>query len=133
MRKAIFTEKGARPVGIYSQGIIAGGPTVYISGQGPIDPATGQIVSGGFREQAIRVFENISILLEAAGTSWEHVVKVGVFLADLGDFQEMNEIYRRYVREPYPARTTVGAQLPGILIEVDCIAVLPETPEGSGA
>ncbi len=126
MRKAIFTQRGAPPMGVYSQAILASGPTVYISGQGPIDPATGQVVPGGFREQAIRVFENISILLEAAGTSWEHVVKVGVFLADLKDFPEMNEIYRRYVSTPYPARTTVGAQLPGILIEVDCVAVLPE-------
>lgn len=126
MRKEVFTEKGAPPAGVYSQGIVASGTTVYISGQGPLDPATGQRVEGGFREQAIRVFENLSILLEAAGTDWAHVTKVGVFLADLDDFPEMNEIYQQYVSKPYPARTTVGAQLPGIAIEVDCIAVLPE-------
>lgn len=126
MRKEVYTEKGAKPAGIYSQGIIASGPTVYISGQGPNDPATGQRVTGSFRAEAERVFENLTILLEAAGTSWAHVTKVGVFLADLNNFAEMNEIYQRYVTKPYPARTTVGAQLPGIAIEVDCIAVIPE-------
>lgn len=125
MRKEVYTEKGAKPVGIYSQGIIASGPTVYISGQGPIDPATGQLVKGSFREEAERVFENLTILLEAAGTSWANVTKVGVFLADLNNFAEMNQVYQQFVTKPYPARTTVGAQLPGIAIEVDVIAVLP--------
>ena len=126
MRKEVYTEKGAPPAGIYSQGIVADGPVAYIAGQGPLDPATGQHVEGGFREQATRVFDNLTILLEAAGTSWEHVTKVGVFLADLSDFAEMNEVYQQYVTKPYPARTTVGCQLPNILIEVDCIAVVPE-------
>ena len=126
MRREIFTEKGAKPKGIYSQAIVAQGPTVYISGQGPNDPETGQRVTGSFRAQAERVFENITILLQAAGTSWAHVTKVGVFLADLNDFAEMNEVYQQYATRPYPARTTVGAQLPGIAIEVDCIAVIPQ-------
>ena len=126
MRKEVYTEKGAPPAGIYSQGIVADGPVAYIAGQGPLDPATGQRVEGEFREQATRVFDNLTILLEAAGTSWEHVTKVGVFLADLSDFAEMNEVYQQYVTKPYPARTTVGCQLPNILIEVDCIAVVPE-------
>jgi 2-iminobutanoate/2-iminopropanoate deaminase len=124
MRKEVYTEKGAKPVGIYSQGIVASGPTVYISGQGPIDPETGQLVKGSFREEAERVFENLTILLEAAGTSWANVTKVGVFLADLNNFAEMNQVYQQFVTKPYPARTTVGAQLPGIAIEVDVIAVL---------
>jgi 2-iminobutanoate/2-iminopropanoate deaminase len=126
MRKEVFTEKGAKPVGIYSQGIIASGPTVYISGQGPIDPETGQLVKGSFREEAERVFQNLTILLEASGTSWANVTKVGVFLADLNNFAEMNQVYQQFVTKPYPARTTVGAQLPGIAIEVDVIAVLPQ-------
>ena len=126
MRKEVYTEKGAPPAGIYSQGIVADGPVAYIAGQGPLDPSTGQRVEGGFREQATRVFDNLTILLEAAGTSWEHVTKVGVFLADLSDFAEMNEVYQKYVTKPYPARTTVGCQLPNILLEVDCIAVVPE-------
>ena len=126
MRKEVYTEKGAPPAGIYSQGIVADGPVAYIAGQGPLDPATGRMVEGGFREQATRVFDNLTILLEAAGTSWEHVTKVGVFLADLNDFAEMNEVYEQYVTKPYPARTTVGCQLPNIMLEVDCIAVVPE-------
>ena len=125
MRKEVFSEKGAKPAGIYSQGIIASGPTVYISGQGPRNPATNQIATG-FREQAIQVFENLKVLLEAAGTDWAHVTKTNVYLADLKDFAEMNEVYQTFLTKPYPARTTVGVQLPNILIEVDCIAVLPE-------
>jgi 2-iminobutanoate/2-iminopropanoate deaminase len=126
MRKEVYTEKGAKPVGVYSQGIVARGTTVYISGQGPNDPETGQRVTGSFRAEAERVFQNLSILLEAAGTSWANVTKVGVFLADLNNFAEMNEVYQQYVTKPYPARTTVGAQLPGIAIEVDVIAVIPD-------
>ena len=125
MRKEVFTEKGAPPAGIYSQGIVASGPTIYIAGQGPRNPATGQIAPD-FRSQAVQVFENLKVLLEAAGTDWAHVTKTGVYLADLKDFAEMNEVYKTFVTKPYPARTTVGVQLPGILIEVDCIAVLPE-------
>ena len=125
MRKEVFSEKGAKTAGIYSQGIIASGQTVYISGQGPRNPATNQIATG-FREQAIQVFENLKVLLEAAGTDWAHVTKTNVYLADLKDFAEMNEVYQTFLTKPYPARTTVGVQLPNILIEVDCIAVLPE-------
>jgi 2-iminobutanoate/2-iminopropanoate deaminase len=125
MRKEVFSEKGAKPAGIYSQGIIASGTPVYISGQGPRNPATNQIATG-FREQAIQVFENLKVLLEAAGTDWAHVTKTNVYLADLKDFAEMNEVYQTFLTKPYPARTTVGVQLPNILIEVDCIAVLPE-------
>ena len=127
MRKQIFTAKGAEPKGPYSQAIVADGPTVYVSGQGPVDPETGEFRFDSFREQAELTFENISTLLEAAGTSWAHVVKVGVFLADLGSFAEMNEIYQRYVQDPYPARTTVQAGLPPrMAIEVDCIASIPQ-------
>ena len=127
MRKQIFTEKGAAPVGPYSQAIVADGPTVYVSGQGPLDPQTGTFDKDDFAAQVKQVFENLSVLLEAAGTSWANVVRVGVFLSDMGNFPVMNEIYATYVSAPYPARTTVQAQLPGgIDIEVDCIAVVPQ-------
>lgn len=126
MRKQIFTDKGAAPKGPYSQAIVAEGRTVYVSGQGPVDPE-GNFHLGSLSEQATMVFDNITVLLEAAGTSWANVVRVGIFLADLGDFAEMNEIYKQYVVAPYPARTTVEAGLPAdMLIEVDCIAVMPE-------
>ena len=126
MRKSIYTKKGAAPAGPYSQAIVAEGRFVFVSGQGPGDPETGQLVLGSFREQAERVFRNIGILLEASGTSWDHVVKVGAFLADMGDFPVFNEVYRQFLKEPYPARTTVQAGLGKIAIEVDCIAVIPE-------
>lgn len=127
MRNSIYTEKGARPVGPYSQAIVADGPTVYVAGQGPLNPETNQLVLGSFREQAERVFQNIGILLEAAGTNWANVVKVNVYLADFNNFAEMNEVYRKYLQEPYPARTTVQAFIGAIAIEVDCIAVIPRS------
>ncbi len=127
MRKEIRSKKGAPPKGPYSQAIVAEGPLVFVSGQGPVNPATGEMELGTFREQAELVFQNLTTTLEAAGTSWAHVVRVGVFLADLGNFAELNEIYQRYLTAPYPARTTVRAGLPpNMLIEVDCIAVVPQ-------
>lgn len=127
MKKEIYTVKGAVPKGPYSQAIVAEGSLVFVSGQGPVDPESGELDLGSFREQAELVFDNITTLLEAAGTSWEHAVRVGVFLANLEHFPEMNEIYERYLTKPYPARTTVQVGLPPeMLIEVDCIAVVPE-------
>ncbi len=127
MRKKITSEKAAPPKGIYSPAIMASGPTLYVSGQGPVDPASGEFRFDTFDEQAKLTFDNVTTLLEAAGTSWANVVKVGVFLADLENFAKMNDIYKTYLTEPYPARTTVEAGLPpGMEIEVDCIAVVPQ-------
>jgi 2-iminobutanoate/2-iminopropanoate deaminase len=126
MRKQVIAEKGAPPKGIYSPAIMASGTLVFVSGQGPVDQ-TGEFQFGSFEEQARLTFQNVTTLLQAAGTSWEHVVKVGVFLANLDNFAEMNEIYKQHLTEPYPARTTVQAVLPpNMAIEVDCIAVIPE-------
>jgi 2-iminobutanoate/2-iminopropanoate deaminase len=127
MRSHVFTEKGAAPKGPYSQVIIADGLQVYVSGQGPVDPETGELVLGSFREQAIRTFENLGVLLEAAGACWEDVVKVNAYLADMDDFREFNEVYTQYLSTPYPARTTVQSDLNQIAIEVDCIAVVPQS------
>lgn len=128
MRKPIIAKDGAPPKGPYSPAILAGGPTLYISGQIPVDPTTGQFKQGSFKEQAHLVFDNVTSLLEAAGSSWEHALKVGIYLADISNFAQMNEIYQQYIREPYPARTTVQAGLPpGVSIEVDCIALVPQT------
>jgi 2-iminobutanoate/2-iminopropanoate deaminase len=127
MRKQVTSEKGAPPRGIYSPAIVARGTMAFISGQGPVDPATGELCLGSFAEQADLAFKNVGALLEAAGTSWAQAVKVGVFLTDLGDFAEMNALYKEFLTEPYPARTTVQAVLPpGMLLEVDCVAVVPE-------
>ena len=126
MRKQITAETGAPPKGIYSPAIIAKGTMVFVSGQGPVDH-NGEFQFGSFEEQAKLTFDNVTKLLQAAGTSWANVVRTGVFLADLGNFGTMNEIYQTYLTEPYPARTTVQAVLPPKMeIEVDCIALIPE-------
>ena len=127
MRKPVVSSAAPAPRGVYSQAIVAAGTLVFISGQGPADPATGELRLGSFKEQAEQTFRNVGALLEAAGTSWAHVAKVNVYLADMKDFQEMNAIYRTFAVEPYPARTTVGAALGPIAIEVDCVAVVPAT------
>ena len=127
MRKQITSDQAAPPLGIYSPAILASGPTLYVSGQGPVDPASGELRLGSFAEQARLAFDNVTTLLEAAGTSWGNVVRVGIFLADLADFAEMNELYQAYLSKPYPARTTVQAGLPpGMRIEVDCVALVPD-------
>lgn len=125
MRTPISTPNAPAPKGIYSQAIVADGPLVFVAGQGPADPATGDLKLGSFREQAERTFRNVGAILEAAGSGWAHVTKVNVYLADMKHFAEMNEIYRTFVPQPWPARTTVGAALGQIAIEVDCVAVVP--------
>ncbi len=127
MRKPIVSEKAVVLAAPFSQAILAKGPTLYVSGQGSFDPETNQFRPGSFREQAERTFRNIQLILEAAGATWQDVVKVNVYLADTLDFAELNDVYREMLSEPYPARTTVQAGLIGqMLIEVDCIAVLPD-------
>ena len=126
MRKKITSQKGAPPKGIYSPAILAKGPMLFVSGQGPVNPENGEFIFNDFESQAKLTFDNVTTMLEAGGTSWKNVVKVSVFLADLNDFQSMNEVYKDYVMDPYPARTTVQAGLPPkMLIEVDCIAIAP--------
>lgn len=124
MRKeVILTDRAPRPIGPYSQAIKVG-PWIFVSGQIPIDPATGEVVKGGIREQTRRVLENVKAILEAAGASLSDVVKVTVFLKDLKLFREFNEVYAEYFKESPPARTTVEvSNLPkGVLLEIDVIA-----------
>lgn len=110
------------PVGPFSQAIEVNG-FLYLSGQVGQDPATGTLVSGGIAAQTERVFQNITAVLRAAGKSFEDVVRVGVFLTRMEDFQAMNGIYARYFSEPFPARTAIGvAALPlGASVEIDVI------------
>ncbi len=124
MKKIIAPDNLHRPFG-YAHAIQIE-KTLYISGQVPVDPETGEFKLGSFREQAKLTFDNVTTLLEAAGTSWENAVKVGVYLTDLKNFGEMNEVYEQYLAKPYPARTTIQVGLPpNVAIEVDCIAVVP--------
>jgi 2-iminobutanoate/2-iminopropanoate deaminase len=113
-------------MGAYSPAVRAGN-LLFVSGQIPINPATGELVSGGITAEAEQALRNVSALLKAAGLGFEHVVRTTVFLADMNDFPAMNEVYSRYVVEPPPARATVQvARLPrDVRIEIDAIAVIP--------
>ncbi len=124
-REQVIASKGASPKGIYSQGIIAEGKQLFVSGQGPVDPVTGELQLGAFAEQTKLTFQNVTAILEAAGTGWNNVIKVNIYLSTLDHFAEMNDIYKTFVEEPYPARTTVEAGLNQIAIEVDCVALVP--------
>ena len=124
MKKIIKTSSAPAPVGPYSQAIESGG-FVFVSGQGPIDPETNQLVQGDIKSQTRRVLENISEILKAAELTMKDVVKTTVFLTDLNNFKDMNEIYNEYFAEGKPARSTVQvARLPlDINVEIDAIAV----------
>lgn len=125
MREIVKTEKAPAAIGPYSQAVRASG-LVFCSGQIPIDPATGEFVAGGVREQTEQVLRNLSAVLEAAGTGLGRVVKTTVFLADMNDFAAMNEVYERYFAgEGPPARSTVeAARLPrDARVEIEAIAL----------
>ena len=124
-RQTIHTPLAPQAIGTYSQAVRAG-DTVYISGQIPLDPASGQLVSGDIEAEIRRVFENLKAIATAAGGSLAHVVKLTVFLTDLAHFAKVNEIMATYFAEPYPARAAVGvAQLPrGARVEMECILSL---------
>lgn len=125
MRQAVATPAAPAAIGPYSQAIRAGG-LLFVSGQVPIDPATGQIVDGDIAAQTHRVLGNIAEILKAAGASLDHVVRTTVFLADMDDFAAMNTIYATYFTSPAPARATVQvSRLPkDARIEIDVIAAI---------
>jgi reactive intermediate/imine deaminase len=123
-RTPIHSADAPKAIGPYSQAIRSGN-TLYLSGQTPLDPATGEMVAGDIDAQATRVFENLKAVLSAAGASFDDVVRVAIYMTDLGNFATVNEVMKSYFREPYPARSTIGvAALPrGAAVEVDLIAV----------
>jgi len=123
MRKVIRTSEGPRPLGVYSQAIVANG-FVFVAGQGSINPATNDMELGDVRSETRRALKNIAVILEAAGSSLRDAVRMGVFLADMNDFAAMNEVFREFFPENPPARTTVGCVLPKIKVEIDCMARL---------
>lgn len=120
-KQQIRTSTGASPVGAYSQGLRVG-DFVFVSGQGPLDPATGKIVGDTIEEQTARVLENVKAILESGGATMADVVKVSAHLSDLALFERYNKVYATYFPDPKPTRTTVGSQLMGILVEIDAIA-----------
>jgi 2-iminobutanoate/2-iminopropanoate deaminase len=125
MREAISTEAAPKAIGPYSQAVRSGS-LVFVSGQIPLDPVTGTMVDGDIAAQTHRVFANLRAILEAAGTSLDHVVRATVYLADMNDFAVVNEVYGTYFSSPGPARATVqAARLPkDARVEIDVIASL---------
>jgi 2-iminobutanoate/2-iminopropanoate deaminase len=123
-RTPIATAAAPQAIGPYSQAIAAGA-LVFLSGQIGLDPATGTLVAGDTAAEAERVMQNLQAVLAAAGLGFEHVVRTTIYLVDLGDFALVNDIYGRYLREPYPARATVAvAALPrGARVEIDAVAM----------
>lgn len=125
MRQAVHSTSAAPAIGPYSPAIRAG-QLLFLSGQIPLDPATGQLVEGDVAVQTRRVLDNMGEPLRAAGAGFGHVVKTTIFLADMGDFATVNQVYAGYFAEPFPARATVQvARLPrDVRVEIDAIAVL---------
>jgi len=121
-KTAITSPELAPPVGPFSQAIEAGG-FIYLSGQVAQDPATGKVVEGGIVAETERILNNLSAVLKAAGKSFDHVVRAGVYLTNMSDFAAMNAVYAKHFSRPFPARTTIGvAALPlGASVEIDLV------------
>ena len=124
MREIIHTDKGPKAIGPYSQAVKANG-LIFVSGQTGFDPATGKPIEGGAGAQTERIMQNLKAIVEAAGSSLDRAVRLGVFLKDMNDFTAMNEVYARYFPSSPPARTTVEvARLPrDFAVEIDLIAL----------
>jgi len=124
MKKVINTSNAPAPIGPYSQAIAAGG-FVFVSGQIPSNPITGEIISGDIKAEAKQVMENIKAILTEAGLDFNHLVKTSIFLTDMGNFAQVNEVYGTYFTEQFPARETVQvAALPkNVNVEISVIAI----------
>jgi 2-iminobutanoate/2-iminopropanoate deaminase len=130
----IQTKRGAPPQGAYSQGWRAG-DFVFVTGTGPIDPASGALIGDTIEQQTDQTIDNIAAILEADGATLHDVIKVNVHLSDTSLFARYNAVYAKRFSRPYPVRTTVGSNLghtPGMLIEIDCIAYNVKTPAKPG-
>lgn len=126
MNTAISTEKAPAAIGPYSQAIQAEGKTIYVSGQLPVDPATGAFAGEDIQSQTRQSLENIKAILATAGADMSSVVKTTVLLKNIADFGAMNEIYAQYFQQPFPARAAfqVGALPKNALVEIECVAVI---------
>ena len=122
-KSVVETTNAPAAIGPYSQAVRAGS-LLFVSGQIPLDPKSGQLVAGGIEAETRQVLENLRAILQAAGSSFDHVVKTTIFLQDMQQFQKVNEIYGSYFKAPFPARATVEvARLPrNVQVEIDCIA-----------
>ena len=123
MRKAVMVDGAAKAGGHYSHAVVVNG-FVYVSGQGPVDPAT-NVMPDAFAAQVRQTLRNLQAILKGAGADLKDVVKVNAYLSDVTRFQEYNTIYKEFFSSEPPARTTIGCQLVGIQVEIDCVAALP--------
>lgn len=121
LKKQIITEEAPSPAGPYSQAIIAD-KFVFVAGQRPQDPITG-FISDNIKDQTRQCIKNIEAILVASGSSLENIVRSNVYVSDIKYFDEMNEVYRELMPEPFPSRTTIGVQLRNILVEIEVIAL----------
>lgn len=125
MKQEVKTDKAPKAIGPYSQGVVANG-FVFASGQIPLDPATGELNTGTIEEQTRQVLKNLGAVLEAAGSSYDQVVKATVFLQDMNDFSRMNQVYGEFFKPPFPARAAVQvARLPrDVKVEIEAVAIV---------
>ena len=125
MRKIINTDNAPKPLGAYSQGVAAGS-FIFVSGQLAMDSDTGKLIEGDIKQQTRQVFRNIEQILAAQGAGFQDIVKISAFLLHIEDFQGMNEVFREIFPENLPARTTTTVKTfpPGVLIEIDAIAIV---------
>ena len=125
-KMALQCPQAPQAIGPYSQGIVVQGQWLFLSGQIPLLPESGQLIEGDISVQMVRIMESVGALLQSAGAQWHHVVKTTLYLVDMNDFATVNEIYARYLTPPYPARSTVAvAALPkGARVELEVMACL---------
>lgn len=121
----VYTNKTVHSGAFYSQAIVSGS-MVYVSGQIPLDPKTNMLISDTVYEQSIAVLNFLKMILEEAGCTMDDILKLNCYLANLNDFAEMNRAFESFFNKPYPARSTVGVQLFGVKVEMDCIARISE-------
>jgi len=126
MKKIVYSGEAPKPLGVYSQGTVGGG-LIFVSGQVPVDPKTGKFIEQDIKKQTRQVFKNIEKILTAEGAGLKDILKISAFLLNINDFKEMNEVFQEFFPVEPPARTTsiVKAFPPGVLIEIDAIALKP--------
>jgi len=126
MKKIVYSGEAPKPLGVYSQGTVGGG-LIFVSGQVPVDPKTSKFVEQDIKKQTRQVFKNIEKILAAEGAGLKDILKISAFLLNISDFREMNEVFQEFFPVEPPARTTiiVKAFPPGVLIEIDAIALKP--------
>ncbi|GAA2074025.1 Rid family detoxifying hydrolase [Pseudolysinimonas kribbensis] len=125
MNQLVTSPDAPKAAGAYSPGIVSGG-FLFVAGQGPFDSAGALVGEGDFAEQLRQTFRNLEAIARAAGTSLRHTVRLGVYLKNMENWQALNELSKEFLAEPYPARTTIQADLNGFEIEADVIVALPD-------